>query len=235
MRAPIRFRNPLAFPGGVLPGINWTHPAIGPGGQSTLQSWIPSGKTLINLTNGAKAGTVGTVTAANSILGPAVAYPIGANNYNSYSPTAQSWAAVTFGSIFVPTVASTGAWIIGTNNNSLSWLQYIQNMSPAFSNAGNVFKFTNMPTFVVGQPYFYAMTLRNSLQYVVVNLATGQTWSDTFTSMGRAEHATSPVRFYSGRYLVFQVMRSRSTIPLSASTRSSHGRNARGTSGIRQL
>jgi hypothetical protein len=187
MRAPIRFRNSLAFPGGVRPGIDWTHPALiaVPASQlTTLQSWIPSGKALINLTNGAKTGAVGTVNAANTVIGPTTVYPLASNNYSTYTPPGAGvvWTTGTFGSIFILTAASTQVFLCRTLNGSASYVQMILTMQPGFSVAGIQQTFTNIPALSLNVPYFYGFSLRNGRQYaVVVDLSTGKTWVDTKT------------------------------------------------------
>lgn len=187
MRAPLRFRNPLVFPGGVRPGIDYTHPAlinVQPGQIPTLQSWIPTGRTLINLTNGVRAGTTGTVNAASTVVGPATVYPLTANNYNNYTPPAVGWSTATFGSIFILTAAG-GAWLMRTAAGSASYAQSFNSGVPNWQVAGNPITLVGLPACALNTPYFYGVTIRNQRQYgVLVNLSTGQIWTGTSSQAG---------------------------------------------------
>lgn len=175
---PIRFNNPLAFPGGN-PGYNPKHLASGP---LVRYSGVASGSNFINLLNGSPCSVVGSsLSGAITPQGPAVANAASASGYLTTPSTPETLTGCTFAAIYTPASTSGNAIIFSNNgttqNSSTTFFGNLSGLAKisfgASANGSGI-------VLVAGTPYFIAGSL-SLIAYNVVslNLFTGQIQKDT--------------------------------------------------------
>lgn len=182
---------PFAYPAGIAPGFNPNH-LMAKNAQisavalpSVISGHAPT--PVVDLLTGLYAieQNVGGLVGTHGVIGP-YTQAFDASNLMAFTqtriPRLNPPNPLTVGIIFVPSSTSAGQlWSVG--NGSTGWRidssTVIALVSNGVVNTGNSF------TIVANMPYFLAMSANaTKVNSVLVNLLTGQTFTDTKTPSG---------------------------------------------------
>ena len=186
----IKIGNKLAYPGDITPGFDPNHIAA----QGAIVSAVMLGSNPINLINGVPGTLVGAPAppSVQTAIGPAMSTQWGLGQCITFTPlSTASVTQATLAGIFIPTLTQPSVSygdIVNLTSNSLNALALLNSFntttsSPGLANGGGLVTLSGIPTFVLGHPYFFAVSLKNGASYpknyVLVDLLTGQMWSGT--------------------------------------------------------
>lgn len=156
MAAAVRstWRNPLAYPAGIVPGFDPTHPAA----RNAIFSGIADGGNFVNLLTGAVGTKNGSPTAnIKGVTGPGVLYQTGANSSTFSGCGTGSIATITMAAIVVPPTATGSQAMIYLSNGAAGDCDfYISGSNALTCYLGGTQP--SGPTLVAGVPYFVAMS-----------------------------------------------------------------------------
>lgn len=176
----LRNPNPLGFPGGVLPGFDPSHVAS----RKIAFSCVASGANFVNILTGATGiVTSGTPTASMlGSIGPSVNFPL-AGDQIKVPGVAIDNVTGTMASIFVHTGQNFPSLITSGSTGSA---EVTFGLDPLVLNL-NGWAHASIDSVVavtaLGVPYFAAVSWdANGVNFILVNLATGQTFADTIGS-----------------------------------------------------
>ncbi len=179
--------NPLAFPAGRAPGFDPTHPAA----KGCILCMVAFGASYLNTANG-KVATGGFTSKIDSI-GPAIVNS-GSSNTAISGPVAPTSVVVAGIFRLGATLNSPGYLLCssGTTGNNIGLAT--RSGEWQFQINGTLGPSLTSPLPVINTPYFVVFSNYNSvLNYVIVNLATGQTWSGSVTSEAMSANADTTV------------------------------------------
>lgn len=201
---PLRNPNPLGFPGGILPGFDASHPASQ--GISSGHGFSGIANTgFISLPSG-KAGTKnGTPTAATRLIGPTQLINSGTLSYTFTGQSTANDTSFTIGTIVEYTAVGSNSFSFTSSGSASTGIEFglvtTTVLGFTFPGGGNQVTWTLPITLANSVPYFMAMSASKSGSNflwtgVLVNLATGQTFSSSGTTA-----STGPVA-PNGTYMV---------------------------------
>lgn len=164
--------NPLAYPCGVAPGFDPTHPAAN---GNVVYSCIASGGGLFNITR-ARRGTIGgSPTAGITSIGPATNYPAGATTTLALTGIASPTGATLASIFFTPSSFATARTIMYNSGKTGFRILTTGTLAAIINNNAGGNQNSSL-ILSASTPYFAAVSFANAstCNYVLANLATGQ-------------------------------------------------------------
>src|SRR6516164_3616720 len=180
----------LAFPCGVAPGFDPTHPAA----ASTLLSAIASGGNMVSIVGkpGVAAGLTSTPTAVIDVkIGPATTYAQGGGQNSAWAGFATNTpSAFTMAAICVPVTHGGAAQCLvydnpsGTGGTKSGLLWNNTGVAKWGISTSSFISTSTTPNVVVGVPYFVAASMLSAVGFnlVAARLDTGQITSEFVSS-----------------------------------------------------
>lgn len=203
MPVALRNPNPLGFPGGILPGLDRTHPAAG---AITRFSTVNVGGFPVNLVNGT-LWTLAAGTATAGIQGRIGPWGLGAGTAGSPATTyftqslgTQTDTNATVGAIFyVPGVTGSTTYLI--DNSTGIGLRINSTTSVVLTKSEASTTAWTIPSLVNNNPYFLAASVflnaSGTVNYVLVDLLTGKTVSTSAAQAKTPSAANATWQIYS--------------------------------------
>lgn len=184
---PNAFRNPLAYPVGVAPGFDASHPAAGGIGPEHGFSGTAMAGGFVSLLSGAVATKGGApVPGLNATIGPDVVFSNAAHQYTLAGQSTASDAAYTCGGIFYVTTFSNNNYLfVNSSTNAGCTLRFTSTGQVVLIFVGQGNGVTSTFTLSASTPYFVAGSRGATTgDIIAVNLITGQvsTFSATVTT-----------------------------------------------------
>lgn len=174
---PLRNPNPLGFPGGVLPGVDWSHPAARGVVSGHGFSGTALGSGLVNLLGG-KLGAIGSggpTLSLNGSIGPCATF----GTTDDYTYSGQSTAndsTGTFAAILVVN-AQVGTQAIFRNSNATTGVEFrISTTGLSIAGpGGSLAAGASLGSVSTGVPYFgaFSFTGTSALAALLLRMDTG--------------------------------------------------------------
>lgn len=187
-------RSKLAYPSGVVPGIDPSHVAS----RGILISTVARDGNHHDLITGKVATIAGTPTSKiDGLIGDSVNFPGNTDRCNFASFPTTAFAESTVACIFkMYTAPSAPVDAVGHSNGSNigHGIGSTNGLSFTARWGGNFVTFTSIPIAIVNAPYLYIVTASNSgggtVRGFVKRLDTGQVWTESISALGTGSGGT---------------------------------------------